>query len=238
MDEGSSAPRWSPPPPPQGSPPGRGSPPPSAPQALAPRRRHAGVWIAVGVVAVVLLLVLVASAVIATLDSLETSGSDSVSSGTVPRGEEGDAGDAAGGAEERSVPVGEIDVEDLVAGDCFDDPEGLEEISTVTTVPCDEAHDNEVYLVARYEDGRDALFPSDVEREDTIEEECFGAFEEFAGVSYELSALDIFTLEPSPESWEEGDRELLCAVYRVDGQPMVGSQRGRGELYEDESTRA
>ena len=37
--------------------------------------------------------------------------------------------------------------------------------------------------------------------------------------------LEIAALWPSPESWADGDRLVVCAVFRLDGAPMTGSAR-------------
>lgn len=34
---------------------------------------------------------------------------------------------------------------------------------------------------------------------------------------YEPSSLDVFTMFPSPESWKQDDRQVVCAVYDSHG---------------------
>ena len=58
--------------------------------------------------------------------------------------------------------------------------------------------------------------------------ECFDRFESFVGTPYQDSALDITFITPIAGSWAEGEREVVCAVYRLDGQPLVGTARGSG----------
>ena len=56
---------------------------------------------------------------------------------------------------------------------------------------------------------------------------CFAAFESYVGIPWESSELDIAALEPTEESWVEGDdREVTCAIVSYDGSKLVGSTRG------------
>lgn len=125
--------------------------------------------------------------------------------------------------EERDQDVFAFDV-----GDCFNDPEGVDleaegaDLTSVGAVPCNEPHDNEVIHLFEVEDadefpGTDAL----TERA----EECVGPFEDYVGISYDESELEIFPFVPSAESWEQGDREIVCAVYLPDEQKLTGTVR-------------
>ena len=55
---------------------------------------------------------------------------------------------------------------------------------------------------------------------------CLERFEAFVGKDYESSSLDIATLYPSAESWQQSDREVVCAVYDVDAEKLTGSVKG------------
>ena len=128
------------------------------------------------------------------------------------------------------VDGGNVDAFQLRNGDCFNDAghsfDGDDEISSLPGVPCTEPHDNEVYAVfdvgvGTYPDG-DGMF-------DLALESCLDRFESFVGRDYETSDLDILTLYPTPESWSlQDDREVVCAVYDINGQRLVGSARGLG----------
>lgn len=126
---------------------------------------------------------------------------------------------------ETLVPTA-VDAFTLAAGDCFDDPDEAE-VSEVVTRPCDGPHDNEVYLVAELDDGPDARFPGVAAIATQVEDRCVEAFDAFVGTRRVQSSLGLFTLGPTADSWEQGDRELLCAVFDPDG-PLPASAEGSG----------
>lgn len=57
---------------------------------------------------------------------------------------------------------------------------------------------------------------------------CYERFESFVGRDYETSTLDITMMYPSPESWQANDREVICSVYDVEANKLIGSAKGRG----------
>lgn len=128
------------------------------------------------------------------------------------------------------VDAGNIGAFQLRSGDCFNDAgfsfEGEEEISSLAGVPCSDPHDNEVYAIfdvslSSYPDSEDAMFEHALEQ-------CLDRFAGFVGVAYEVSELDILTLYPTPASWQQNDREVVCAVYNMDNAQLVGSARDIG----------
>ena len=122
------------------------------------------------------------------------------------------------------VDAGSVDAFEMRVGDCFDDGSTFdaEEVSSVAGVPCSNPHDKEVYALY---DVAAASFPGDG-MADMAQEGCLERFEAFVGKDYESSSLDIATLYPSPESWQENDREVVCAVFDVDANKLTGSVRG------------
>jgi hypothetical protein len=116
----------------------------------------------------------------------------------------------------------------LEVGDCFDDPESFESVSSVDTVDCSEPHDNEVYHVESYTES--STYPGKTIIEEAAFTACLEAFEAFIGIPYSDSRFDIAALWPSSESWEEADdREIVCAVYDIDGIRLTGSVAGSRE---------
>ncbi len=117
----------------------------------------------------------------------------------------------------------------LEVGDCFDDAgPATDEITNVTDVPivdCSDLHDNEVYATYELSDddfpGTDAVY-SDADLQ------CVEQFDAFVGMSYEQSDLDYGWLVPTADSWEIGDRAVVCFLYRVDLAKMTGTMRGSG----------
>ena len=59
------------------------------------------------------------------------------------------------------------------------------------------------------------------------QESCLEHFDAFVGRDYESSSLDFFTMYPSTESWKQNDREVVCAVYDMEINKLVGSVQGR-----------
>ena len=127
------------------------------------------------------------------------------------------------------VEEGNLGAFTIRLGDCFDNTSVFEsdaagEVSSLPGVPCADPHDNEVYAVF---DVEYAEFPGD----DQMAEDAFGAcharFEAFVGLEYESSTLDIAALYPSTESWAmQDDREVVCAVYDMNGGKLTGSVQG------------
>jgi len=111
-------------------------------------------------------------------------------------------------------------------GECFQEPEDSDEVGELDKVDCDEAHDNEVIAVFDL-DGDD--FPGVDEVQSQAEEGCVEEFEPYVGSTYEESDLDLFTITPTEETWDDADdREVICSVFALDGSQVEGSVKGSG----------
>ena len=133
-----------------------------------------------------------------------------------------------GGAERDAsgqiVSEGTLDAFSIRVGDCTNDQEDGSEISSVIAIPCSEPHDNEFYHSFQISHpefpGEDIVFEEGYEG-------CYNQFEAFVGIDYESSVLDIYTLYPTKESWDQqNDREILCALYHIDLEKLEGSAKG------------
>lgn len=139
--------------------------------------------------------------------------------------------DAERGTDGAIVGGGNVDAFEIRVGDCFNDAsfpaDGVDaEISSIPAVPCEESHDNEVYAVF---DVAIAEFPAGDGMFEIAFDGCLQRFESFVGREYETSALDIYALYPTSESWTRvGDREVVCAVYDINARQLQGSVRGLG----------
>jgi hypothetical protein len=123
---------------------------------------------------------------------------------------------------------GDLSVFSIREGDCFDDGDlTAEELVEVAAVPCAEPHDNEVYAVFDIAN-QDETFPGDDSLAARANEACYQLFEDFVGIAYEDSALDFFPITPTKAGWEDGDREVICAVYDLDFAKLTGSMRDSG----------
>ena len=116
---------------------------------------------------------------------------------------------------------GGTDVNDVGIGDCFDDPE-TELVSSLELIECAEPHDNEVFAEVFMSD---ASFPGDNGVAEFAFEECFAPFEAYVGESYAESPLDYIYLGPTQESWDAGDRSVLCILYSADLAKLTGSEK-------------
>lgn len=115
---------------------------------------------------------------------------------------------------------------DLEVGDCFNDGdlgEGATEVDNVPIVDCEEPHHNEVFATF---DITEADFPGDAATQEIAFEGCVDRFDAFVGLPYEDSTLDVTYLYPTQTTWDDGDREIVCAVYRLDGIKVTGTLEG------------
>jgi hypothetical protein len=120
--------------------------------------------------------------------------------------------------------AGEIKPTELQVGQCFNAPR--EELVSVVLRPCTEDHQHEVFAVVDHPASRGARYPGDDEILRFAGERCIPLFERYGRVPYEQANLADFEVVPTRESWEGGERRVICAVSSLDGQPMRGSVRG------------
>jgi hypothetical protein len=114
---------------------------------------------------------------------------------------------------------------DLNVGDCFNSGAGEGEVASVEKKNCSELHDYEIYAAFNHPGASDDAFPGSDPMADFAEQGCVDRFEPWVGKSYEESDLYIYHLSPSSDTWGQGDREVLCAVY-LQNEQMQGSMEG------------
>ena len=103
------------------------------------------------------------------------------------------------------------------AGDCFDEVDG----DSVEIVDCESTHGYEVFaslLVADGDYDRTAIGAEAKAR-------CLASFGTFVGIEYDASVLALRYVAPSRDTWDQGDREVLCLVFDPEG-PTEGSLAG------------
>ena len=122
------------------------------------------------------------------------------------------------------VGEGTVDAFQVRVGDCFDDATSLGDVTSLPGVPCSEPHDNEAFAVIKL---TIADYPEGEAMGELAHGSCMQRFESFVGKDYDLSSLDIFTMYPSTESWNQNDREVVCAVYDMNANKLVSSVKGR-----------
>jgi hypothetical protein len=111
----------------------------------------------------------------------------------------------------------------LEVGTCFDDTDETE-ISSVPEVECIEPHDNEVFAVFDYTETD--TFPGSDAMNAAATDLCIARFQDYVGVAYADSPLEVFTIIPTEASWESGDREVICSLYNSNFTKLTGSMRG------------
>jgi len=111
-------------------------------------------------------------------------------------------------------------------GECINNDFDGGTISQLDVVPCSEPHVGEAFHVFDLPEGD---FPGQAALESAITEECTGSvFEDYVGEPYQTSAVYISPLTPTAQTWEQGDREVICFLVTEDGSPTTGSFEGSG----------
>ena len=123
------------------------------------------------------------------------------------------AGDQAEEADPAEAEV--VGVDDLEAGDCFDDPES-KSFYEITVLPCDVPHDGEVATRVTLEGDR---YPGATAVDDLAWDTCTAELADlFDAQGIDSAGLDFWTFTPTKESWVlYEDREVDCLVYGIDG---------------------
>jgi hypothetical protein len=110
--------------------------------------------------------------------------------------------------------AGQQDVFEVAVGDCFNDEGDGTEVTDLPAVPCAEPHDNEIYHLF---DLAGEEFPVDIDAQ--ADAGCRAQFAAFIGLEYDVSTeIDFFPIQPTVETWSEGDREVICSVFDIAGQ--------------------
>ncbi len=114
---------------------------------------------------------------------------------------------------------------DLIVGDCFDTGD-ISTVDLVTIVDCDAPHAYEVFGTTDYETAGDETYPGDDVLSNAADEFCRPAFEAYVGISYGDSELFGTFINPSDQTWPQGDRKILCVANTRDQGPITGSVAG------------
>ncbi len=121
---------------------------------------------------------------------------------------------------------GEASAFNLKVGDCFDDPDSGGQIADVAAVPCTDPHDNEVFGLEK--NPADGDFPGTEQVNMFGEEKCSALFESYVGTAPAESSLQLATLNPTKDSWEqEEDRTAVCVLSGE--EKLTGSKKGSAE---------
>jgi hypothetical protein len=94
---------------------------------------------------------------------------------------------------------------------------------TVSLVPCEGPHEQEVYHRFELAAGP---YPGDEQVQALASEQCSAQFHEYVGVAQQESELDFIYVFPVQDGWESGDRGGGCSLYQAAGRDLVGSMAG------------
>jgi serine/threonine-protein kinase PknK len=226
-------------PPPTGGPGLHGAPaPPSPPSGGRGRLVGAGLAVVAVVAGVIALLVALGGG---GGDDDDDAGADTgtTTGGVVTSAPDGgtqpvDTASSAVDTTTTAAPVDDVPVQEVAPGQCFgvDDATVVDQ-ALVAVVPrdCSEPHVFEVFAneVIRDDAGAEypagVPYPADTARA-TVEDTCLRAFAPYAGFSYDSSEWQINFVFPSPDTWLEGDRTIVCLVAAPSNAVRDSSIRG------------
>ena len=95
----------------------------------------------------------------------------------------------------------------LKVGDCFTSIAAAE-ITDLPLVDCGEPHEHEVIAVWNIGD----TLPS----QEAMAEGCVDRFEDAIGLPYDQSSIVVLPITPTTESYDQGDREVICYSAEFD----------------------
>jgi hypothetical protein len=122
--------------------------------------------------------------------------------------------------------TGSRSVFDLEVGLCYNYPDDTTLVGEVPLADCASSHDAEVFAIYN-------LPEYEAYDQDTVTSEgfdgCLAPFTAYVGTDYysdEADDLGIYGLYPSPDTWANGDREVICSVVPLtQGDQLTGSMR-------------
>jgi hypothetical protein len=132
------------------------------------------------------------------------------------------------------VEAGDVGVLVLKVGDCVQLPSefksqllgNTEELMTFTSfsaVPCTELHDAELYSTKTTNKNE---FPGEEALFDEFSGPCVDEYSTYSGIEFDSSPHDVFPMVPTADSWLQGDREIQCFAFLVNGEQLGASIKG------------
>lgn len=119
---------------------------------------------------------------------------------------------------------GELGIDAVQVGDCVQDDTAFGgEAASIVAVPCTDPHNAQVYHELTLT-GIDEFDPEAVS--DAAGDGCLEAFEGFVGMPYDRSELLFYWFSPTADSWDAGDRHVICYVWAGEGETLTESLEG------------
>lgn len=98
-------------------------------------------------------------------------------------------------------------------GECVDLRLDATVVSELKGFDCSKEHDAEIYFKGDVTTGGE--YDAAAIEQEAIDL-CLTGFEDFVGLEYFSSALDVYYMFPQGDGWGTGDRSVICAVYMPD----------------------
>ena len=122
---------------------------------------------------------------------------------------------------------------DLQLGQCFNegswyDDERERRIELTASIDCEQPHQSEIFFEAEFPAPNGAPFPGEIKMTEWSTELCYGAFEQFVGLEYELSRYEIGFIQPTEATFEHEvgrHRRVACVLFDEGGEELVGTAR-------------
>lgn len=111
----------------------------------------------------------------------------------------------------------------LTVGQCLSQDAAQGDISVTQAVDCAGSHFGEVMSAGTVKTVGDVFNAAKIA--DMANKFCVKTFEDFVGVRYDHSVLQVFPLVPSEKSWGAGDRIVTCVIYDKSGS-VEGTLKG------------
>jgi hypothetical protein len=112
---------------------------------------------------------------------------------------------------------------DLTVGQCLSEEAATGAVGIAQAVDCNKPHFGEVMSAGNVRTIGDKFDATKIA--ELANNFCIKSFEDFAGLRYDKSKLQIFPLVPSEKSWGAGDRIATCIVYDQAGS-VTGTLKG------------
>jgi hypothetical protein len=116
----------------------------------------------------------------------------------------------------------------LAVGDCFDPVADMDDQTLLAALmrDCNEPHLMQVFGIGTMNDPIGAPYPPTDEVDQLTASICEPAFEDFVGVPYQDSRLSATYYSPSEDSWQFGDRAVMCVIEASEAAPLTISAEG------------
>ena len=125
----------------------------------------------------------------------------------------------------RIVQEGAMTLSSLRVGDCLLEPD-TDEFGDVSVVPCDAAHELEVFALVEHPDGGGARYPGESRLAQVSFDLCLDSFESYVKRPYYESSLDVTAFYPTRDSWiGADDRGITCVLFDPASRDMHGTMR-------------